>query len=227
MNLKNEQVEIFVWKLVGDQKHLASVSIETVRGTRGDFIISALSGHEQTLNDILAGTGNIDFYIPSSGTLFRSKLKKTEESRAFLETPSFFAQSERRKNFRIDVFNESFEIKFQKKIKTYKEFTQAFSKNCFDISTGGLSFFVSKTESTFFRLGDEISDVSVSFGEWATKAGLRITRITEIEPNERNGLRYKALLISCAFQNLNDIHRKQLEKIIFERIKDDLHAINS
>lgn len=226
-NLKNEQAEIFIWKLIGDQKHLASVAIETIRNARGDFIVVAHPGHEQKLNDIAAGSGNIDFYVPSSGTLFRSKLKKADEHRFYLEIPNFFAQSERRKALRLEVFEDDFEIRFQKKVKTYKEFTQAFSKRCFDISTGGFSFFVSKSESSFFRSGDDFENISLKFGSWGTTTSARITRITDVEPNEQNGLRYKAQLVSCAFVSFNDIHRKQLEKLIFERIKDDLHAINS
>lgn len=226
-NLKNEQAEIFVWKLIGDQKHLASIAIEAIRIARGDFILVASPGNEPLLNDILAGSGNIDFYVPSSGTLFRSKFKKSEENRFYLEIPSFFAQSERRKSLRAEVYEEDFEIRFQKKTQTYKEITQTFSKKCFDISTGGFSFFISKTESPFFRKGDEFGDISLKFGPWGTTASAHITRVTDVEPTEQNGLRYKAQLVSCSFLDLNDIHRKQLEKLIFERIKDDLHAINS
>lgn len=227
-NLKNEQVEIFIWKLLGDQKHLASISIETIRKVRGDFVISAHHGHEKKLNEIVAGSGSIDFYVPSSGTLFRAKLKHSEENRFYIELPSFFAQSERRQTLRAKVFEQGdFDLKFLKKIKTYKEFSQHFDKKCFDLSTGGFSFFISKAESSFFKIDDALPDVKLSTGNWAITVAGSVTRIIDVEPSETNGLRYKALLVSCAFKELNDIGRKQLEKLIFERIQDDLHVINS
>jgi c-di-GMP-binding flagellar brake protein YcgR len=158
----------------------------------------------------------------------RCNIKTTNAPvRYYLQIPEFVAQVDRRKNFRLKV-HESGEVKvtFGKSVLLPKPMTQHFMKNCFDVSTGGFSFYVSKMESKFFQVDDSIPVVEIKAGKWSVKVDAEIATIREVEPDEYNGLSYKVWRISCRFKRLDQISLKYLEKFIFERIKDELHVIN-
>ncbi len=221
-------LEVFAWRLIGSQKLLGSVRIEAVRKQRNDFSIVPLAGSEQVVKDLLGGQNFVDLYIPASSLLFRCNVKTTDAPvRYYLQFPEFVAQVERRKSFRLNVYGTG-EVKasFAKAVATPKPGTQHFSKDLFDISTGGFSFFVARLETKLFQLGDEIPQVTLKAGSWTGKLAAKVTMIREVDPDEHNGLQYKVWRVSCKFSAIDEVSRKYLQVFIFERMKHDLHAMN-
>lgn len=220
--------EVFIWKLIGNSKHLGQVRIESIRKLRRDFCIIPGEGQDRIVQDLMSSQSYVDLYIPDSALLLRCNIKSTDAPfRYYLQIPDFVAQAERRKNLRLNVHNTSdVKVSFGKTVTLPRQMSQHFLKDCFDISSGGFSFFISKMESKFFQVGDSIPLVELKAGSWSTKASAEITTIREIEPDEYNGFSYKVWRISCKFSSIDQISRKYLEKYIFERIKDELHAIN-
>lgn len=225
---KENNAEVFVWKLIGNTKHLGQVRIESIRKMRKDFCIIPAEGQDRLIQDLMGSHNHVDLYIPQSALLLRCNIKQTDAPfRYYLQLPDFVAQVERRKSFRLNVHNTSeVKISFGKSVTNPRPMSQHFLKDCFDVSTGGFSFFVSKMESKFFQLNDPIEKVEIKAGDWSTKASAEITTIREVEPDEHNGFTYKVWRVSCRFTQIDQISRKYLEKFIFERIKDELHAIN-
>lgn len=225
---KDKSSEVFVWKLMGNNKHLAQVNIESVRKVRRDFCIIPAEGQDRTVQELLSGNSFIDLYIPESATLLRCLVKQTDAPyRYYLQFPEFIAQVERRKSLRLNV-HESSEVKvsFGKIASFPKTMSQHFLKDCFDISSDGFSFFVSKLETKFFNPSEVIQNLEIKSDKWSSKACAEILAVKEIEPDEYNRLPYKVWRVSCKFSQIDQVSRKYLEKFIFERIKDELHAIN-
>ncbi len=225
---KEAEQEVFIWRLVGGSKYLASVKIETIRKARKDFLISPIEGHECLVQDMLSSQNFIDLYVPESAMLFRCNIKQAETpSRYFLEFPEFVAQVERRKHLRLNVYrSEEVKINFAKSMALPKNLSQQFSKSCFDISAGGFSFFVSRIESKFFQINDPIRNIEVTIDGWGTKVSAQIALIKEIEPDESNGLTYKVWRVCCRFTQIDQKSKNHLEKYIFERINADMHVIS-
>ena len=225
---KELNAEVFIWKLIGNSKHLGQVRIESIRKLRRDFCIIPGEGQDRIVQDLMASQSYVDLYIPDSALLLRCNIKSTDAPyRYYLQMPDCVAQAERRKSFRLNVHNESeVKISFGKTVALPRTMSQHFLKDCFDISTGGFSFFISKMENKFFQVGDSIPSLEMKAGKWSTKASAEIMTIREVEPDEFNGLAYKVWRVSCKFSSLDQISRKYLEKYIFERIKDELRAIN-
>lgn len=225
---KEGNSEVFIWKLIGSEKHLGQVRIESIRKTRKDFCIIPAEGQDRLVQDLMGSHNYVDLYIPDSALLLRCNIKQTDAPiRYYLQLPNFVAQVERRKSFRLNVHNSSeVRLSFGKSVNGPRPMSQHFLKDCFDISTGGFSFFVSKMESKFFQPNDAIPMVEIKAGDWATKISAEIATIREVEPDEYNGLTYKVWRVSCRFSQIDQISKKYLEKFIFERIKDELHAIN-
>ena len=225
---KETELEVIIWRLVGGSKHLADVKIESIRKLRKYFTIVPRIGQEKTVQELIASQDYIDLYIPDSALLLRCVIKQTEApTRYILQFPEFVAQVERRKNFRLNVYNtEEVKVNFGKSTTIPRPMTQTFNKSCFDISSGGFSFFVSRMESKFFKIHDHIRNLEIKANGWSTKLNCEISLIKEVEPDGDNGLTYKVWRICCKFSQIDQISKKHLEKFIFERLKDELHAIN-
>ncbi len=229
LNSSKELVQqVYVWKFVGDKKHLGVVRIESVRKYRNDFCIVPIDGQEKNIASIIASQVEVDLYIPESAMLIRCKLRQADSSkRYYLNFPSQTAILERRNSLRLNVY-ESGSIKsiFSKSIVIPRLMTQFFEKTVTDIGSGGFSFFVSKIENKYFQIGDPIIGIAFKSFDLNIRVDGVVTSMREISPDEFNGLNYRVWRISCKFRDIDSSSKKQLERYIFERIKQDLDVIN-
>lgn len=227
VSAKDLQSDVFVWRLVAGEEHLAQVKIESVNKTRRDLSIVPNHSHEVSLQTLLMNQSTIDLYIPHSSLLFRCRVKSSEGSlRYSLHFPVEVAQVDRRNSSRINTYEkEDLEISFSS--QTERGRTQQFMKSCFDISGGGLSFYVSKMEKSFFREGELLSELKIKTPKWDSKVNAEMVMIKEIDPNEFNNLPYKVWRVCCRFKEIDELSKHQLDKYILEKIKDELHVINS
>lgn len=225
---KDAGAEVYIWKLIGNAKHLGQVRIESIRKMRKDFCIVPAEGQDRLIQDLMGSHSHVDLYIPDSATLLRCTVKQTDAPfRYYLQFPEFVAQVDRRKELRLNVEGTSeVKLSFGKTVSLPRPMSQHFLKDCYDVSTGGFSFYISRLESKFFQVNDPIPMVELKAGKWSTKLNAEIATIREVEPDEHNGLSYKVWRVSCRFSQIDQVSRKYLEKFIFERIKDELHAIN-
>jgi len=185
-------------------------------------------GHERHVQELMSSLGYIDLYVPDSALLLRCNIRQTDAPhRYYLQIPDFVAQVDRRKSFRLNVYaTEDVKVSFGKSVSISRQMSQHFHKSCFDISPGGFSFLVSRMESKFFQVNDTICSIEIKTKSWTSKINAEITLIKEVGPDEFNDLTYKVWRICCRFSQIDQITKKYLEKYIFERIKDELHAIN-
>jgi hypothetical protein len=224
---KDLRHEVFIWKLVGGSKYLANVRIESVRTARNDFAIVPVEGSDSKVQELLGGQTFIDLYIPDSALLLRCDIKQTDAPiRYYVHIPKFVAQVERRKHVRLQVY-ESDEVKlaFSKVMIEPKPQSQLFKKSCFDVSSGGFSFLVSRIESKFFKINDPIRNIMIQVGDRNALVNAEIALIKEVEPEQLNGLTYKVWRICCRFSQIDNVTKKHLEMFILERIKEELDAI--
>ncbi len=228
MSAKDECSEVYVWRFVGATKHLGLSRIEAVRKQRNDFCIVPAEGQDRVIQEMFGGQTHVDLYIPSRCILMRCRLKQTDAPfRYYLEFPEFIAQSERRKELRLNVYDDQkIKVSFGKTVTLPRTMSQFFLKSCFDVSTGGLSFFVSKSEAKLFHANDPIVNMEIKSENWSAKVSSQVLAIRETEPDEANGFPYKVWRVSCQITQMDPVAKKQLERFIFERIKEELHAIN-
>lgn len=225
---KESEGEVYIWRLVGSSKHIARVRLESIRKVRKDFSIVPVDGQDRQVQELMGSQNYIDIYIPDSALLLRCQIKTTEAPyRYYLQLPQYVAQVERRKTLRVQVYDKGeVKISFGKTVTLPKQMSQHFLKECYDISSGGFSFYVSRIESKFFNIHDPIRSIEIKAGDWSGKVNAEIALVKEVEPDEFNGLTYKVWRVCCRFTQIDQISRKYLEKFIFERIKEELHAIN-
>ncbi len=225
---KEDNCEVYVWRFVGGAKHLGLCRIEAIRKQRNDFCIVPTEGQDRIIQELVSGQTQIDFYIPSMCLLMRCQVKQTDAPfRYYLGLPEFIAQVERRQSMRLNVYEqEEMKVSFGKTITLPKTMSQFFLKSCVDVSTGGISFYVSKTEAKLFRPEDAIPAMELKSKNFTAKFASQVQNVREIEPDEVNGFSYKVWRVSCQITQMDPVAKKQLERFIFERIKDELRAIN-
>lgn len=225
---KDKGCDIFVWRFLGGEKHLGLTRIESIRKMRGDFCIVPQQGQERVVQELIGSLNFIDLYVPEYCLLLRCDIKQTDApQRYYLKIPDFVAQIERRKSARLNTEGDpSVQVKFSKFPPVSKGIKQQFSKNCFDLSSGGLSFYTSRQESKFFKVGDVDKELELKTSELSLSLTGEVASVIEIEPDEFNGLSYKVWKVSYRFVDIDQISQKNLERFIFKRIKEELHVIN-
>lgn len=224
---KDLKHEVFIWKLVGGSKYLANVRIESVRTARNDFAIVPTDGSDRKVQELMGGQSFIDLYIPDSALLLRCDVRQTDAPvRYYVHIPKFVAQVERRKHVRLQVYqSDEVKLSFTKVMIEPKPMSQQFKKSCFDVSSGGFSFLVSRMESKFFKINDPIRNIVIQIGDRNSMVNAEIALIKEVEPDQINGLTYKVWRICCRFSQIDHMTKKHLEMFILERIKEELDAI--
>ncbi len=211
---KDDSSEIYLWRFVGASKHLGLTRIEAVRKQRSDFCIVPTEGQDRVVQELLSGQTHIDIYIPEKSILMRCRIKQTDAPfRYYLELPEFMAQVERRKELRLNVYDDQeMKVSFGKTITLPRPMSQFFLKSCFDVSTGGISFLVSKTESKLFQEMDLIPTMEIKADKFAAKIASQVLSIRETDPDEANGFPYKVWRVSCKITQIDPVAKKQLEK---------------
>lgn len=227
MGHKDTHSDVFIWKLIGGEEYLSQVHIESVSKARKDFSIVPVNDGEVETENLLMNQSYIDFYIPESALLFRCQLKSNSAPiRYAFQMPSEVSQIDRRLSQRVNTFEDSeLQISFQSQSERGQ--IQKFAKACFDISGGGLSFYVSRMEKKFFKEGEFLKELSISTPKGESKVKAEMILVKEIEPNEFNGLPYRVWRVCCRFKEIDDPSKLLLNKYIFEKIKGELHVINA
>lgn len=224
---KENDSDVFVWRFIGSQKHLGRMRIESFRKTDGTLCLVPVEEDEKIVREIVGNLGHVDVYIPDCAMLFRCDLKTTDRDiRYYLKIPTLVAQLERRISVRLVTDkNSKFTVQFTTSSRRQNLPPMQFTKDCIDISSGGLSFYVSKQELKFFQISEEIKKVKISLEVKSIPLEMMVTTILEISPDEFNKLPYKVWRVNCKFTSIDQISKKYLEKFILEKINLDLHDI--
>jgi hypothetical protein len=225
---KENDSDVFVWRLIGHKKHLGKMRIESLRKSDNVLCLIPLEDDEAIIKEIVGNLGHVDLYIPDCAMLLRCDLKSTDRGlRYYLKIPILVVQLERRQVLRLTISDpNSLQVNFSKSSQRSVGGPQHFSKPCVDLSSGGISFFVSKLELKYFQIGDEISEVKLKFEKWSIQLALQVCSILEISPDEYNKLPYRVWRINCKFNSIDQVSKKYLERYIFERINQELRVIN-
>lgn len=220
-NTKKSNKSVLGWKIVGGKKVTVEVVFHIIRKFRNEIVIKAIGEQgKQKLGNLVAGSKKINFYLPDDMVLFQTDVKHVEQNGDIrIKIPTMMAQLDRRKHLRLFV-EESMNIKvnFSKENNGHRVLTQQFEKSCFDISAGGFSFIISKSEARFFNLNDSINNIEVQIGDIKLKANCEITNILDVEPNVGNKLNYKGWKVCFRYTKINPKSIKAIDEFVFRYV---------
>lgn len=227
MGCKETHSDVFIWKMIGGTEYLSQVRVESVSKSRKDFSIIPMDDREIEVQNLLMNQSYIDFYIPDSLLLFRCQLKTNfAPIRYTFNLPQEVSQVDRRATKRVSTYEDN-DLQISFLSQNERGQNQQFSKPCFDLSGGGLSFYISRMEKKFFREGEMLKEVSISTPSGSSKVKAEMILVKEIEPNEFNGLPYRVWRVCCRFKEIDNPSKLLLDRFILEKIKGELHVINA
>jgi len=224
--VKNDGLKVVAWKNFGKSKLLADLEVKVVRKFKGEIVLEAVNNSISKLKLIIGASSSLNIYLVENGVLFRSDVKSYSlEEGLVIGFPPIISQVERRKALRLKIQDElNCTVDFSKTSKGLVPRTCVFNKNCFDISSGGLSFFITKMELRFFEKGDPIHSLTLSIeGEKIFCSG-QVVNLLEVHPDPYNKLKYKGWKISIHFNDLSAEDKQALEMFVFNFL-DFNHAV--
>lgn len=217
-NAKINEKTVMGWKIVAGKKVTVEVLFHIIRKFRKEIIVRAIGPQgKATLGNLAAGAQKLNFYLPDEMVLFQSEVKQIEMSGDIKITiPEMIAQVDRRKDLRLFIENGmSVDIEFLKKNHGQKVVTHNFKKTCFDISAGGLSFIISKTEKKFFKENDLLKNLKIYLDGKELEVSAQVINILEVEPDTRNELNYKGWKICLKYLNKKQNASRDIEDYVF------------
>lgn len=223
-NTKLSDKPIIGWRMISGKKVTVELYVRVIRKFRNELIIRATRPEgKNILMNLAAGSDKLNLYLPDDLVLFQSNIKACDENGDIvIGFPDMIAQIDRRKHLRLLVENDIISnVSFNKESHGHKQVQQQFVKKCFDISAGGLSFIVSKTESKFFELGDLVCEFELNIGERKTRLNGHIVNILDIEPDESNGFHYKVKKVCIRYIEPTANQQKVINDFVFKYVSID------
>ncbi|MBC77341.1 MAG: hypothetical protein CME64_15155 [Halobacteriovoraceae bacterium] len=223
-NTKINAKPVLCWRIVNGQKKTVEGFFRVIRKFRNEIVLRATANDSQReLGKLVAGCETMNFFLPEDMVLFQTQVKSVDQNGDLvIAIPKMIAQVDRRKHMRLNLGGEVSAIaRFQKENHGQIKRKHVFEKSCYDISGGGLSFIVSKTESKFFKIGDEVGPISVNVENKDVPLKGKVLSILEIEPNEHNDLHYKGYKICIQYSKIGSKAQKFLEEFVFRHIDLD------
>lgn len=218
-NTKVNEKPIMGWKMIAGKKETVEVIFHIIRKFRNEIVVRAVGPHAKaTLADLSVGAQNLNFYLPEDLVLFQTEVKQVDTNGdVIIKIPEMIAQVDRRKHMRLFVEEGmKAEAHFEKENYGQRVLTQKFNKGCFDISAGGFSFIISKSESRFFQIGGSIERIQLIVDNKKMLVSGEIINIDEVEPSPRNHLIYKGWKVSVKYKSINPQARKFLNYFVFK-----------
>ena len=221
-NTKSENKQVIGWRIVEGKKQTVELYVRVIRSFRNEFILRVRNPEDEALfKKLHVSTESFNVFFPKDLVIFQSKIKSRDPSNGDLvmEYPSMVAQVDRRKSLRYEVEeNEELEINILKKFNLINQSQRIFKKQAYDISTGGLSFLVTKSERKFFKEGDHISSVQIELSQKDLDLKTKVVSTLEIKPTKNNSLSYTTYKVALSFEQLDEKTRALIEKYVFEKI---------
>ncbi|MCT4642528.1 MAG: PilZ domain-containing protein [Bacteriovoracaceae bacterium] len=221
-NTKQDQRSVLAWKFVDGKKVTVKVYIRVIRLFKSEFVIKAKSSNDQQLfDDLTVGSQEINIFFPDDVVIFRTKIKSRDNylKDITLGIPSSIALINRRKSLRYVIGDDKdVSIHFFKEKSVLFDSFQRFEKPSFDISTGGISFIVSRTEKKMFSGDDIIGNLEVEIADKRINVMAQVVNVYEINPDERNDFMYKSYKVSLKFLSLLEEDKDIIDSYILEKI---------
>jgi hypothetical protein len=218
-NTKISEKPIVGWRIVGGKKVTVELYIRVIRKFRNEFVIRPVKVNGQkVLGDLIAGSEKLNLYLPADLVLCQSMVKKIDSNGDItISMPDMIAQIDRRKHLRL--FRENgvrIGVEFKKELGTHTSRVQSFTKDCFDISAGGMSFIISRTEAKYFHKENDIESMILNLDGKKTKISGRVVNIFDVEPDDQNGLMYKSKKVCIQFSDPTAKQQKVINDYVFK-----------
>ncbi len=218
-NVKRAEKAIRAWKVIAGKKVFIDLKISIVRKNNLVFVVKGITEtSKQFIKSMHFGVNRMFFYLPDDLIMFEAEIKESRIEDCFeVLFPKMIVHVEKRNNPRL-FLDDGVEasVNFYKNGVSTSGHKQLFDKKCFDLSGGGLSFIISRTEARLFKKNDQIKNLKVSFGQQDFVVDAKVVGVFEIEPSTKNKLNYKGFKVCLAFCGINAEIEEKIDQFVFK-----------
>jgi hypothetical protein len=159
------------------------------------------------LQEMVSGSGKINLYLPSDSIMFSCEMKNLDEE-GYMVTglPEVIYSFDRRSDERF-FLEEPILVTFKWKKRT-------FTKECYDLSAGGLSLVFSKSEAINFKDGDFVDEFKICYGKKHIPVKAMVVGKRKIDPYTNNNIMYSGLKFSMSFKDQEPALKKLINAIL-------------
>lgn len=220
-NVKINEKNVIAWKNIAGKKVTTDLTISMIRKFNGEILLSPTSKESlEILSRLVTSNNVINIFFPTEMVLFQTVVREFSPKGITIVIPSMIVQLDRRKYLRyILIDSENAMIEFKKKKEGLSGEAQKFKKNCYDISAGGISFYVSSIEYPFFKKNDEIAVIKLNLVGKEMRFSAKVVNIFEQNPDNRNGLFYKSWKVCLKMCKIQEESRRIINDFVFEHVE--------
>lgn len=198
--------QVVAWNQVADQLMKADVVMESFVMSRRNEVHFSIPGESlEQVKEMLSGSGKINFFIPFKGLIFTSEIKSFAGNRLVTQLPEDSEFQDRRTDLRIDTVDIRIEFEIN---------NNRFSKNCFNLSSGGFSVMFMNSEN-IGKLNDltEI-EIKLKYKEEVIKLKSRVASVVNVKAYEHEAIPFAGKRVSFEFKDVNPEMKMHLNSII-------------
>ncbi|MBL6990042.1 MAG: PilZ domain-containing protein [Bacteriovoracaceae bacterium] len=189
---------LIAWYFFVGKMLKAELDIVSVLSERKKIKLQAREKSFIYLKEMISGSGEINIYIPEYQFFFTTKICSLDDlGELTIEFPDESSVVDRRGGQRFSLSDDLL-IELTYKNKKTK-------KKCFDISSGGFSIILSKSEKLLFKEDQLFDVVNVYFGSQQITLSAKIKNILKLKPFMVEDNPYGAFRISFQFVDVDDL----------------------
>ena len=201
---QSSKVQGFAWTIENDIIIKIPLVIKSFNKEKRKISFSLDFRTKDHVSNLIGGSGLLKFYFPSDKVLFAAEVSSYKEINLEINYPKEFVQKDRRKDQR-----------FEPLLPIYIEYLNI-KKECFDISTGGVSFVVSTPDLAKLKIKEnEEYSMKVHFPFGELKVAVSVVKIQKVEMFEVERFPYGSKRVSLQVMK-NKKYKEYIVKLISE-----------
>ncbi len=195
-----KKLTVIMWRMYEDgSKVTMPTKLVTLKLVGGEMEMRVVDSSYEKFKEVTDQLTEVNFYVPNMFLIFQSELVREYNDSSFVKfevrIPKSLVQIERRKEIRIMTDNRfSLTVEMNKTVRI--------NRNCYDISSGGFSIVVGKSDVRFFQEGDHIKGIKLCLEKRLIHCNGKIISIIHMSPEVNTELLYGGYKISFKFTDI-------------------------
>jgi len=194
----------FIWFTVNNSLVQLPVKFNSVNFVKNKINFTLEMQYLDYFKSMLGGSLNLNFYIPDESLNFTAEFMTLEENRLAVSLPCFQKKYDQRKNTRAVIDGEHASI-------SMTDQGMIISKRCYDLSVGGFSIILNKSELDATRRIKASKAKLHIMGEDCL-VGVKLTRVQDFNPSKEEY--YKFYKVSYEFQDTKQEYKTKIKKLL-------------
>lgn len=215
VELVQTQAPAIAWQSLSGVVTKVELTAKAFRKEYAEIELIVKNGRGEELQKVIGGNRMINLYLPASSISFSSPVKAiSEDFKIKIALPETYQFYERRENERVQP-KKTMYVTFEINKVTYK-------KSLFDISVGGFSIIVPRTDKLSITKGSIFPQMTIEMGGKKIKVKVECANNFSVDRYKFENLPYGGQKIAFKFLAIAPEDQQIINNLIENHLKDSL-----